>query len=84
MKPSDAEKLMDDTKPAMQPNADLAKIAKQEQKAQVSTLEKQLESSEGELMALEEKNHKLRLMLADVQSEVDVLKDELGLSLIHI
>ncbi|KJY67304.1 ATPase AAA, partial [Vibrio coralliilyticus] len=79
MKPSDAEKpMMDDTKPAMQPNADLAKIAKQEQKAQVSTLEKQLESSEGELMALEEKNHKLRLMLADVQSEVDVLKDELG------
>ncbi|WP_045974783.1 FimV/HubP family polar landmark protein, partial [Vibrio neptunius] len=79
MKPSNAEKpMMDDTKPAMQPNADLAKIAKQEQKAQVSTLEKQLESSEGELMALEEKNHKLRLMLADVQSEVDVLKDELG------
>ncbi|MDN3683654.1 hypothetical protein QW180_04020 [Vibrio sinaloensis] len=29
-------------------------------------------------MALEEKNHKLRLMLAQVQSEVDVLKDELG------
>lgn len=45
---------------------------------QVSTLEKQLEMSESELSALEEKNHSLRLMLAEVQSEVDGLKSELG------
>jgi len=34
--------------------------------------------SESELTALEEKNHNLRLMLAEVQSEVDGLKTELG------
>ncbi|HAS6202131.1 FimV/HubP family polar landmark protein [Vibrio vulnificus] len=45
---------------------------------QVKTLEKQLEMSESELIALEEKNHNLRLMLAEVQSEVDGLKTELG------
>ncbi|EIV8615004.1 AAA family ATPase [Vibrio vulnificus] len=45
---------------------------------QVKTLEKQLEMSESELTALEEKNHNLRLMLAEVQSEVDGLKTELG------
>ncbi|KGY09349.1 FimV/HubP family polar landmark protein, partial [Vibrio sinaloensis] len=60
------------------PETPLEQIAQQEKTAQVNTLERQLESSEGELMALEEKNHKLRLMLAQVQSEVDVLKDELG------
>ncbi|HAS6047333.1 AAA family ATPase [Vibrio vulnificus] len=45
---------------------------------QVKILEKQLEMSESELTALEEKNHNLRLMLAEVQSEVDGLKTELG------
>ncbi|KFK56419.1 FimV/HubP family polar landmark protein [Vibrio vulnificus] len=45
---------------------------------QVKTLVKQLEMSESELTALEEKNHNLRLMLAEVQSEVDGLKTELG------
>ncbi|OEF89147.1 hypothetical protein A1QY_04620 [Vibrio anguillarum] len=38
----------------------------------------QVAKSDTELLALEEKNHKLRLMLADVQSEVDALKGELG------
>ncbi|PRQ64177.1 FimV/HubP family polar landmark protein [Vibrio sp. V01_P9A10T6] len=38
----------------------------------------QVVKSDTELLALEEKNHKLRLMLADVQSEVDALKGELG------
>ncbi|WP_017052449.1 FimV/HubP family polar landmark protein, partial [Vibrio genomosp. F6] len=41
-------------------------------------LEQDLSSSETELTSLEEKNHQLRLMLADVQSEVDGLKGELG------
>ncbi|WP_070962835.1 FimV/HubP family polar landmark protein [Vibrio sonorensis] len=59
-------------------NSDLKEIAQGEKKKQVTSLERQLESSESDLLALEEKNHKLRLMLADVQSEVDVLKDELG------
>ncbi|MEZ8822795.1 FimV/HubP family polar landmark protein, partial [Vibrio amylolyticus] len=44
----------------------------------VELLENELELSESELMALEEKNHKLRLMLSQVQTEVDGLKDELG------
>ena len=44
----------------------------------IKTLETQIVSSDAELMALEEKNHKLRLMLADVKSEVDELKGELG------
>ncbi|WP_341658980.1 FimV/HubP family polar landmark protein, partial [Vibrio sp.] len=60
------------------PKSSLEKIVQREHKNQVTSLEKQLENSEDELLALEEKNHKLRLMLADVQSEVDVLKDELG------
>ncbi|MBU2897309.1 FimV/HubP family polar landmark protein, partial [Vibrio hepatarius] len=63
---------------SVKPNSSLEKIVQKEHKHQVSSLEKQLENSEGDLLALEEKNHKLRLMLADVQSEVDVLKDELG------
>ncbi|MFM2608614.1 FimV/HubP family polar landmark protein [Vibrio chagasii] len=44
----------------------------------MNKLEKQLELSETELLSLEEKNHQLRLMLSDVQSEVDVLKTELS------
>ncbi|MEF1288876.1 FimV/HubP family polar landmark protein, partial [Vibrio sp. M260118] len=59
------------------PEGELKEIADAEKQKQVTSLENQLESSETELMALEEKNHKLRLMLAEVQSEVDVLKDEL-------
>jgi len=35
-------------------------------------------SSESEIQALEEKNHRLRLMLAEVQTEVSGLKQELG------
>ncbi|GAK87077.1 beta-glucosidase [Vibrio ponticus] len=46
--------------------------------AEVTNLEQQLQSSESELTALEEKNHRLRLMLAEVQTEVDGLKQELG------
>ncbi|EPN8461229.1 FimV/HubP family polar landmark protein [Vibrio cidicii] len=53
-------------------------VVTQTEPPQVKTLEKQLESSESELTALEEKNHNLRLMLAQVQSEVDGLKSELG------
>ncbi|MFA0412891.1 FimV/HubP family polar landmark protein, partial [Vibrio renipiscarius] len=45
---------------------------------QVEKLEQELQSSESELSALEEKNHRLRLMLAEVQTEVDGLKEELG------
>ncbi|HAS63695.1 MAG TPA: AAA family ATPase, partial [Vibrio sp.] len=45
---------------------------------QVDNLEKELASSESEMTALEEKNHRLRLMLAEVQTEVDGLKQELG------
>ena len=45
---------------------------------EMNKLEKQLELSESELLSLEEKNHQLRLMLSDVQSEVDVLKTELS------
>ncbi|TQO67127.1 hypothetical protein FLM12_04380 [Vibrio cholerae] len=36
------------------------------------------QSTDAEVMALEEKNHTLRLMLSQVQSEVSTLKEELG------
>ncbi|WP_146492284.1 FimV/HubP family polar landmark protein [Vibrio sp. T20] len=45
---------------------------------EMNKLEKQLELSETELLSLEEKNHQLRLMLSNVQSEVDELKTELS------
>ncbi|MEZ9389561.1 FimV/HubP family polar landmark protein, partial [Vibrio lentus] len=45
---------------------------------EMNKLEKQLELSETELLSLEEKNHQLRLMLSNVQSEVDGLKTELS------
>ncbi|MEC7306595.1 FimV/HubP family polar landmark protein [Vibrio crassostreae] len=45
---------------------------------EMNKLEKQLELSETELLSLEEKNHQLRLMLSNVQSEVDELKAELS------
>ncbi|MGC9531523.1 FimV/HubP family polar landmark protein [Vibrio atlanticus] len=45
---------------------------------EVNKLEKQLELSETELLSLEEKNHQLRLMLSNVQLEVDELKTELS------
>ncbi|MFG0888198.1 FimV/HubP family polar landmark protein [Vibrio sp. CJQ_6] len=46
--------------------------------ADVAKVEKQLTASDTELDALEEKNHRLRLMVAQMQSEVDSLKHELG------
>ncbi|EPJ2721260.1 FimV/HubP family polar landmark protein [Vibrio vulnificus] len=61
----------------VEPPVDTAPV-KAPEVPQVKTLEKQLEMSESELTALEEKNHNLRLMLAEVQSEVDGLKTELG------
>ncbi|MBY8291301.1 AAA family ATPase [Vibrio fluvialis] len=45
---------------------------------EVEKVEKQIAASDTELVALEEKNHKLRLMVAQMQSEVDNLKQELG------
>ncbi|ENI4127165.1 AAA family ATPase [Vibrio fluvialis] len=47
-------------------------------KPDVEKVEKQIAASDTELVALEEKNHKLRLMVAQMQSEVDNLKQELG------
>ncbi|MBY8241659.1 AAA family ATPase [Vibrio fluvialis] len=47
-------------------------------KPEVEKVEKQIAASDTELVALEEKNHKLRLMVAQMQSEVDNLKQELG------
>ncbi|ODX01004.1 AAA family ATPase [Vibrio parahaemolyticus] len=45
---------------------------------QVSELKDKLQGSQGELESLEEKNHRLRLMLSQVQSEVETLKSELN------
>ncbi|EPE6125763.1 FimV/HubP family polar landmark protein [Vibrio parahaemolyticus] len=44
---------------------------------QVSDLKDKLQGSQSELESLEEKNHRLRLMLSQVQSEVETLKSEL-------
>ncbi|UGA53955.1 FimV/HubP family polar landmark protein [Vibrio sp. VB16] len=52
--------------------------ADSKQREHVTKLKQDLTTTEGELAALEEKNHKLRLMLTDVQDEVGNLKDELG------
>ncbi|EJC7119072.1 AAA family ATPase [Vibrio parahaemolyticus] len=45
---------------------------------QVSDLKDKLLGSQSELESLEEKNHRLRLMLSQVQSEVETLKSELN------
>ncbi len=45
---------------------------------QVSALKNKLQGSQSELDSLEEKNHRLRLMLSEVQSEVETLKSELN------
>ncbi|EIZ9930539.1 AAA family ATPase [Vibrio parahaemolyticus] len=45
---------------------------------QVSELKDKLLGSQSELESLEEKNHRLRLMLSQVQSEVETLKSELN------
>ncbi|WP_274012948.1 FimV/HubP family polar landmark protein [Vibrio parahaemolyticus] len=45
---------------------------------QVSDLKDKLQGSQSELESLEEKNHRLRLMLSQVQSEVETLKSELS------
>ncbi|EQB4362178.1 FimV/HubP family polar landmark protein [Vibrio parahaemolyticus] len=45
---------------------------------QVSDLKDKLQGSQSELESLEEKNHRLRLILSQVQSEVETLKSELN------
>ncbi|GIA85568.1 hypothetical protein VCSRO41_0261 [Vibrio cholerae] len=45
---------------------------------ELKTHAKPSQSTDAEVMALEEKNHTLRLMLSQVQSEVSTLKEELG------
>ncbi len=45
---------------------------------QVTELKNKLQGSQNELASLEEKNHRLRLMLSEVQSEVQTLKSELN------
>jgi pilus assembly protein FimV len=45
---------------------------------QVIELKNKLQGSQSELASLEEKNHRLRLMLSEVQNEVQTLKNELN------
>ncbi|BDR12803.1 FimV/HubP family polar landmark protein [Vibrio sp. STUT-A11] len=45
---------------------------------QVTELKAKLQGSQSDLTSLEEKNHRLRLMLSEVQSEVETLKNELN------
>ncbi|GHX03938.1 hypothetical protein VCSRO106_0410 [Vibrio cholerae] len=45
---------------------------------ELKTPAKPSQSTDAEVMALEEKNHTLRLMLSQVQSEVSTLKEDLG------
>lgn len=74
VKPETVEpKVTAETKPAAP-----SKPMMSPQENEVNQLEKQLEMSESELLSLEEKNHQLRLMLSNVQSEVEVLKTELS------
>ncbi|QIA62827.1 hypothetical protein GT360_04545 [Vibrio astriarenae] len=45
---------------------------------EVSRLKEELEVSESELLALEERNHQLRLMLSEVQNELGSLREEVS------
>nr|WP_158161009.1 FimV/HubP family polar landmark protein [Vibrio mimicus] len=45
---------------------------------EISSTSKPSSAADTEMMALEEKNHRLRVMLSQVQSEVSTLKQELG------
>ncbi|WP_414930918.1 FimV/HubP family polar landmark protein [Vibrio mimicus] len=45
---------------------------------EISSTSKPSSATDTEMMALEEKNHRLRVMLSQVQSEVSTLKQELG------
>ncbi|WP_277869562.1 FimV/HubP family polar landmark protein, partial [Vibrio splendidus] len=69
-----AAKQASKTEPAKKPSSPTQLFPVKE----VNKLEKQLELSETELLSLEEKNHQLRLMLSNVQLEVDELKTELS------
>ncbi|EJL6268621.1 hypothetical protein NMR30_000324 [Vibrio cholerae] len=51
---------------------------KEKAPTELKTPAKPSQSTDAEVMALEEKNHTLRLMLSQVQSEVSTLKEELG------
>ncbi|WP_277868782.1 FimV/HubP family polar landmark protein, partial [Vibrio sp. 10N.286.49.B3] len=46
--------------------------------SEVIKLESELKSSQSELLSLEEKNHQLRLLLSNVQLEVDQLKEDIS------
>ncbi|WED20970.1 hypothetical protein L3Q72_09995 [Vibrio sp. JC009] len=77
---SQPEKPAAEIKPATTETAETKTQAPKpatEEKA-VRNLKDKLTASEGELIALEEKNHKLRLMLSELQGEVGDLKEELG------
>jgi len=73
-----------ESKPASdvsEPKADSIPQAVPEEKTVNNTVSETAKASpaaENEIQALEEKNHRLRLMLAQVQSEVNGLKQELG------
>ncbi|MDF2153786.1 FimV/HubP family polar landmark protein [Vibrio sp. CAU 1672] len=73
-KPAPAKPVVDAVKPAPVPALDTSP----EGQKQVSELKDKLQISQGELESLEEKNHRLRLMLSEVQSEVETLKTELN------
>ncbi|WP_428771715.1 FimV/HubP family polar landmark protein [Vibrio sp.] len=86
VKVDDAQTADSQASSASQPTADkpsakpvpVAPAAQENAANQVPKLAEPQNNSETELLALEEKNHKLRLMLSEVQSEVEVLKGELS------
>ena len=53
-------------------------IAESVEKSLTNKLQQELTRSEGELISLEERNHQLRLMLSEVQQQVDTLQDEVS------
>ena len=68
----------------VKPTTDIKEIAKVAAPAAVSVIElkselkSELETTNQEFSALQENNHQLRVRLAEVQNEVDNLKDSLG------
>ncbi|MCE7566184.1 hypothetical protein LZS85_08670 [Aliivibrio fischeri] len=74
--PAKTEAKVQEQKPAKEVVKSVAPVA--EQNSTVVALKSELDTTEQEFTALQENNHQLRVRLAQVQNEVDNLKNELG------
>ncbi|ENM5721189.1 hypothetical protein NTE04_001208 [Vibrio mimicus] len=80
VRPVPASKPTPKVEEVVQTKSDVAPQPQVEAKPapEISSTSKPSSATDTEMMALEEKNHRLRVMLSQVQSEVSTLKQELG------